>query len=57
MQIKHDWARGNKRGDIRLSDQERQRQQQDYAMAEEIKWRIEKLTAKKAELEAKIAEL
>lgn len=54
-QIKREWENGNRRGDVRLSQQQLQKQQQAYQVAEDIKDRIKKLIAAKQEWEAKLA--
>lgn len=55
--IKAEWANGSRRGDVRLSQNQLQKQQQAYDVAEDIKDRIEKLKVAKAEWEAKLATL
>ena len=55
--LKSEWANGNRRGDLRLSQNQIQKQQQAYIVAEDIKDRIEKLKVAKAEWEAKVAAL
>jgi hypothetical protein len=56
-QIKQEWANGNRRGDVRLSSSQIQKQREAYDIAEAIKGRIEKLSKDKAEWESKLASL
>lgn len=52
--IKDDWERRGRKGDVQLSQKERTEQQQAYAHAEESKRRIAQVKANIAEFEAKI---
>ena len=56
-QIKIDWEKGNRRGDVSLSSAQLQKQRDAYDIAEAIKGRIEKLRKDKSEWEAKLAGL
>jgi hypothetical protein len=55
--LKKEWANGSRRGDLRLTQAQAQKQREAYDIAEAIKGRIEKLTKDKAEWEAKLATL
>ena len=52
--IKDNWERGNRKGDIVLSKSEREQQAQSYAHAEECKIRIAKVKQEIAKFEAEI---
>jgi len=52
--IRSDWTKGNRRGDVQLSQKQRQDQAQAYAHAEETQRRIDKVKADIAEYQAKI---
>lgn len=52
--VKQEWARGSRKGEIRLSQKQEQEQRQAYAHAEESKKRIAKVKSEIAEFEAKI---
>lgn len=53
--IKREWSRGNRKGDVALSPKQQQEQAQAYAHAEECKTRITKVKAEIAKFEAQIA--
>jgi hypothetical protein len=57
QQIKQEWANGNRRGEVRLSSSQIQKQREAYDIAEAIKGRIEKLTKDKTDWESKLASL
>lgn len=55
--VKKEWDNGSRRGDVRLTQSQQQKQREAYEIAEGIKERIKLLTGKKVEWEAKIAAL
>lgn len=55
--LKKEWANGSRRGDLRLTQAQSQRQREAYDTAEAIKLRIARLEKDKLEWEAKIATL
>lgn len=52
--IKDEWSRGSRKGEVTLSQKQRTDQSQAYAHAEESKKRIAKVKAQRAEYQAKI---
>lgn len=52
--VKQEWSRGGRKGEIRLSQKQDQEQRQAYANAEESKKRIARVKSEIAEFEAKI---
>ena len=56
-QIKTEWANGNRRGEVRLSSAQVQKQREAYQISEAIKDRIERLTKSRTEWEQKLASL
>jgi hypothetical protein len=52
--LKNEWNRGGRRGDLKLSQKQEQEQRQAYAHAEESKKRIAKVKADIADYQAKI---
>jgi hypothetical protein len=55
--LKAEWANGSRRGEVRLSPSQIQKQREAYDIAEAIKGRIERLNKDKTEWEQKLANL
>ena len=55
--LKKEWANGNRRGEVRLSPGQIQKQREAYEAAEMLKGRIERLNKDKAAWEEKLARL
>ena len=55
--LKKEWANGNRRGEVRLSPGQIQKQRDSYETAEAIKNRIARLNKDKSEWEQKLASL
>jgi hypothetical protein len=53
--IKNEWDRGNRKGDVRLTTHQLQKQREAYQTAENIKLRIANLNEALAEFEARVA--
>ena len=55
--IKKEWSDGNRRGDVRLTSSQIQKQREAYDTAEALKKNIARLTKSRAEWEEKLARL